>query len=348
MSKDVITIIERAYEVDAADRWVTSIGEAVRPFVDEGVGLCVLLYDATAAAWVTLVHFADLGMPPALAPLFQIPEEVNEQARASGELVSLIQLYRSEPLRHVLEAFAPYPVLRSHYERVLGSAGMEDFLCINCVDPSALGCFIGVPHRVRKPLTPAVRRFWTRIAAHIAAGYRIQRTVDRLAGANPETGPGVEAVLETDGRITHAEGPATERTAREALRHAALQVDRARGALRREDPDAALEAWAGLISGRWSLVDRFDRDGRRYLLARRNDPDAPDVRGLTLRERQIVGYAALGHPSKLIAYELGLSQPTVSNHLASAARKLGVRSRAELVDVFARLSGGAPSEQAES
>ena len=70
----------------------------------------------------------------------------------------------------------------------------------------------------------------------------------------------------------------------------------------------------------------MDSDGRRFILAHRNDPDAPDIRGLTLRERQVVAYVALGHANKVIAYELGLTISTVASHLARARLKLGLRS----------------------
>lgn len=44
--------------------------------------------------------------------------------------------------------------------------------------------------------------------------------------------------------------------------------------------------------------------------------------------------AAVGHGLKVIAYDLGLDVSTVSLHLKSAMRKLGVRSRVDLVRVF--------------
>jgi DNA-binding CsgD family transcriptional regulator len=123
-------------------------------------------------------------------------------------------------------------------------------------------------------------------------------------------------------------------SARAALRAAAVSVDRARGSLRHRDPEGAVAAWRGLVAGRWSLVDRFDRDGRRYLIAHKNDPDTMDPRGLTPRERQVAGFAALGQSDKVIAYELGISPSTVSVLLSRAAQKLGVQSRAELVQML--------------
>jgi DNA-binding NarL/FixJ family response regulator len=131
-----------------------------------------------------------------------------------------------------------------------------------------------------------------------------------------------EAILRPDGTLEHATPAARSDAARASLRRAALAVDRARGKLRRRDPHEALAIWKGLVAGRWSLVDHFDSDGRRYLIAHRNDPEAPDWRGLTRREQQVLAYATLGHSNKLIAYELGLATSTVSVHLARARAKL--------------------------
>jgi DNA-binding CsgD family transcriptional regulator len=95
----------------------------------------------------------------------------------------------------------------------------------------------------------------------------------------------------------------------------------------------------GLATGRWSLVDHFDTDGRRYLVAHRNDPPLDSPNALTLPERQIAGYAAMGHSNKLIAYELGLAESTVATHLDAASLKLGVRSRADLARLFGGIVG---------
>jgi DNA-binding CsgD family transcriptional regulator len=78
-------------------------------------------------------------------------------------------------------------------------------------------------------------------------------------------------------------------------------------------------------------VDHFDSDGRRYVLAHRNDARVPeDARGLTLRERQVLAHVALGQSNKVIAYELGLSKSTIAGHLARARKKLHLPSMAAL------------------
>ena len=52
---------------------------------------------------------------------------------------------------------------------------------------------------------------------------------------------------------------------------------------------------------------------------------------LTMRELQVVRFAALGKTNKVIATELGLSEHTVKNYLLRAFEKLGVSSRVELL-----------------
>jgi DNA-binding CsgD family transcriptional regulator len=51
---------------------------------------------------------------------------------------------------------------------------------------------------------------------------------------------------------------------------------------------------------------------------------------------QVASLAALGHPNKVIAYELGIALSSVATLLRRALRRLRLRNRAELVDLFSR------------
>ena len=62
---------------------------------------------------------------------------------------------------------------------------------------------------------------------------------------------------------------------------------------------------------------------------------------LTAREREVVDVALRGMSNSAIADELSLSERTVEAHLAAAYRKLGVRSRGELISVLGRGSSTA-------
>jgi len=161
---------------------------------------------------------------------------------------------------------------------------------------------------------------WDRVAAHVASGFRVQRLV---ASANLED----EAILDPGGRILEARGPAAEKSARTLLRAACQTVDRVRAC--RDPGEESIDPWTSLFGARWSLVDRFERDGRRYVVAVRNmlaDGSPP----LTAREAQVVGLLAQGHSNKLIAYELGLAASTVRVLVHRSAQKLRVKTRADL------------------
>jgi DNA-binding CsgD family transcriptional regulator len=207
--------------------------------------------------------------------------------------------------------------------RELHPLGLRDIFVLNAIDPTRGGVYVGAPVLRDTTLAPAARRTWMRIAAHVAAAARLRRAL---------TAP--EAILSPSGRVEHAEGDARPASARARLGDGARAIDRARGKLRRSDPDQAVAEWRGLIAARWTLVETFESDGKRYLLARRNEADPVGMASLTARERQVVGFAALKHRNKLIAYELGLSPSTVGVLLHRAARKLGVRTRDELIAAF--------------
>jgi DNA-binding CsgD family transcriptional regulator len=84
------------------------------------------------------------------------------------------------------------------------------------------------------------------------------------------------------------------------------------------------------------LIGEFEREGRRYIVAREDEPTDDGPERLTQRERQIVRLTCQGQSSKVVAYDLGISCSTVRVLLSRAMRKLGVRSRDELVNALAR------------
>jgi DNA-binding CsgD family transcriptional regulator len=77
------------------------------------------------------------------------------------------------------------------------------------------------------------------------------------------------------------------------------------------------------------LMD-LDVDGARYLLIRMPQTSCCRVQ-LSPREQEIVRMVAKGHPNKIIADVLCISQWTVCTHLRRIFAKLGVGSRAAMV-----------------
>jgi len=211
----------------------------------------------------------------------------------------------------------------------------KDLLYITAVDCKGAGVAIVAPLKEVTTLTGHDEQRWRMLAAHVDAGHRLrQGLADKEAGEEPCTDlpHDAEAIFDAHSfRMSDAVGQARERTATKKLRDAAVAVDRARGKMRETDPQRALEIWKALVRGRWSMVDWFDSDGRRFVLAIPNSPHVTDPRGLNERESQVVAYAMLGDTNKMIAYRLGLSTSRVSLLLRSAMRKLGVQTRAQLM-----------------
>jgi DNA-binding NarL/FixJ family response regulator len=98
-----------------------------------------------------------------------------------------------------------------------------------------------------------------------------------------------------------------------------------------------------LSTKRWNLVETYERDGKQYVLARRDDVGQSISSALSRRERQALSFAAFGLSNKVIAYQMGICASTVGVLMHRAAEKIGCANiRAELLEHFRRLSGRAP------
>jgi DNA-binding CsgD family transcriptional regulator len=328
-----MSILEAAYAgASDADEWLRDVFATVGPALDSGLGAVAYRFaHMDQGFWMgerllsddspVLVTTSDcLGALSKCSDKDAIVRRSFPRAPTVGSFLEQSQLRQED----YMAAF-PTP----------GSGGMRDSLGLVGGNPSGRGCVIAAATRSRAILPRSAKALWTRVAAHLAAGYRLALENDAR----------VDAVLKPDGRLEHLESSAVDRAGREALSEATRHVDKARGRLRRTDPERALDLWQGLVEGRWTLIDHIDHDGRRYVFAKRNPPDARPWHTLTQDETSVVIYAAHGQSHKTIAYELGVSVAAVGQRLAKAARKVGVRSRLELVAAYQREASDRASDR---
>jgi DNA-binding NarL/FixJ family response regulator len=180
---------------------------------------------------------------------------------------------------------------------------------------------------------------WSCVAAHIACAHRLRRALARAPAIDRAA-----AIFKADGELEHAADEVAI-GARERLRHAVRRIERARCS--GVDEDEAFSLWKGLVDGRWSVVDHFLGGGRRYYVVIHNPPEARPIRGLSDDERTALGYVIGGTSNKVASFALGQSETAYSRTMKRAMSKLGVASRASLIELASRLGapgGGAPDD----
>ncbi len=323
-SKDWVSLIEAGYQLEGSDEeWAENVLEKAAPLLDRGWWPSIATYRFTP----TTMNLKYVGTTGPSFVTTAIREHVSD---LPPEMLDSIYR-RDNSVGSVGEIV--YPRFPDHQSIILEETqGMiADSLVIpgHTGEGSAMALYLGFLKET--PATTLERKRWPLMTSHLAAGLRL-RSVARAFSLDSTS---VEAIFDPSGMELDVRKDAKERSAREMLREAIRQIDRIRTRAGRSDADLAIQKWEGLIGGRWSLVDRFDTDGRRFVVAIKNDPTCLDPRGLTRRERQVAEFIGLGHSTKEISYTLGLSQSAVTNCTARIQHKLGLSSLAELASFFA-------------
>jgi DNA-binding CsgD family transcriptional regulator len=325
----VIDLAEFVYDLDVPrEDWVPSLLEAGLPLFDHGHGVVATTY----------LRPPEGGLPVP-TKFFQStgPDDLSERlfvGAYEADMETLRDINRSGVVTTLSEEAHRVPGGLDTFTHYIQPA--KDLLAITAVDPNGVGLSLSIMLPEVTQLSGKDRETWQMVGAHLVSGFRLQQSIEEARRSLAKKGSlprNAEAVLDPKTlRITDAVGEAQEGSSGEFIREAARLIDRARGRMRRDDPEEALDTWKALVQGRWSMVDWFDSDGRRFVLAHPNPPEVTDPRGLTERERQVAAYAALGETNKLISYRLGISEPKVSTAVQAVMHKLGVRTRPQLVE----------------
>ncbi len=334
--RDLIAVVESCYDLGASqDAWLQGVADTVCNVVRPEVGLLAYHIDVDEQGDYALTNPVQSGDPPldmvrrnqVIADLLRAKrrEKLGLFRRAQATFADrAVRAALREPAEHILQS--EFHRVAPNWVYTLGAPVDDLFVLMNhhIDDNGATAIFAGL--KGKRTYRSMERQMFQMLSAHIKAGLRLRRRLqERTGGVDaPEDG----AVLDASGRLVHAEGEARDGAGE--LTENARRIDHARSAKSGRQEDA-LSVWQGLIQGRWSLVEQWDTDGKRFMLAHKNPEDVRDPRGLTAMETRVVGLAVRGYADKLIAYHLGLAEGTVSSHLGSALRKLGIASRIDLV-----------------
>ncbi len=334
-----IDLVEASYDLEAgAAEWLPQMLAAGAGALDMGMG---------ASATI------NSGLSPDGQPLVVQMVPGSAGSKVIAGLMQAAHEVGADKVQQTMRAFSATPVVLSEhseawpevFESITRHVGCKDIVGLSAFDPDASGVSVVMPCSQVVKLDNKSRERLQMLAVHIAAGHRLRRGLSDQAetpGVAPTDIPlNAEALLDPKGfLVSQAAAGAQTKAASKTIREAAVRMDRARGKLRKSDPAEALGLWKGLVRGRWSLIDWFDTDGRRFVLAKPNAPRLGDPRGLTEREHQVATYAGQGESSKLIGYRLGLSPQRISKLLNDGMRKLGVKTQPQLVEKLRGLPSG--------
>lgn len=329
-ASQLLELLTAAYHVERTEEaWLDGVLDAFRDATSGAESWCAYFADASAPDSFETWGYCSRGAADSTDAGYR------SWVRNTPDLIKRF-VHLHAPCNYGSQIPRPSRQFADNFTATHDTVRTAEMFGLNALDAGASGCALlaMLPHVAPARLTAADRDLWGQVAAHLRGAMRIGR---HLRGTGTTLVDGAAAVISPQGRIEHASGEATARTARDALRDAAVQIEAVRARHARLDASEVARAWQALIAGRWTLVDSFDRGGRRYFVARNNRPDAPAASPLSAREAEVLGAAALGHSNKMIAHELGLAPSSVATHLARAGAKLGVSNRVELIAAFSEL-----------
>jgi DNA-binding CsgD family transcriptional regulator len=242
------------------------------------------------------------------------------------------------------------------WDEVLRPVGIGDEAVLACRD--ALGCW-GWIKAYRNSGDPPFSEDDLALLAEVgpSLGHALRRRVDG-AGQEPVAPPIGPGVIVLDEELRPISSTAGARTWVEAMPLATLfaawgmlpaVVYPVAALARFGDAATGAHALERAADGRWVKIEAAplegDSSGRIAVVLRAAAPSETfdllcRAYALTRRERQLVGRLIAGLDTRALSEQLVISPHTVQDHLKSVFRKVGVRSRRELL---ARFSASAPT-----
>jgi len=313
----MIAVADAGYALKASDEdWLEGVLTAARPLLDHGSFVHGWILDLKVPNYRSC---AAIQLPPGADLDRDVRDNHLDLRDPDASLALAGACLTTASMAH--GEHGPELATRGRFPP---SFGVADCVALGVADPSGIGCALvgALPMIARVAARDQAR--WGRVASHLAAGLRLRER----ARTAPESASLDHADALIDPRtfaLSHAEDETHAHLS--TIRHASELLAARHGT---SDPDKLIAAWRALVAGRWSLLDTFDTDGKRFFVLRKNEPTAPGPPLLSPVQRAISAYIAMGHANKAIAYHLGLSESSISRAVADICTLLGVASREQL------------------
>lgn len=351
----ILGVLDAAYDVDLDEAaWLAGVCAKLRPLIEEdGAGVHAFTVDLVAGKLGTpLLQGGSPSWERRWMRSWWTPFMLALDARSMQTLFSLASVSYATDLFAAAQAKVPTLSSLLHKSRLFerGVPRLDqrfeypDSLNLVALDAEGRGLSL-VANRTassRQSPTRAQRSTLGALCGHLASAARLRRKV----GNTTALLDGADAILDVrNGKLVHQASDPGGAPGRRVLEEAMPRLAQERRASSRSTGEVGetLSMWRALYAGGFSVLEVFTREGRRYVVARRNQPGRPAASASPLsdRELQVLALVARGHPTSEIAYELGLSISAVSRAVARSGHTLGVEGGDDLI-VRARqlLSGG--------
>ncbi|NNE20429.1 MAG: hypothetical protein HKN10_18335, partial [Myxococcales bacterium] len=246
-----IDFAEAAYDLELSDReWLPNLLERGLPILEHGLGVAGYEYGRPPQSEAVELRDVHVASGPKDFP------ERHLRALSTTDPEVLRRQLRHGSATTGSEHSKDHPDELAHYVSHVDYC--KDVLFLTAVDPRGAGLAVVAPLPEVTTLSPQDARRWQMLAAHVEAGHRLRQAIaegDADRESDDDLPHDAEAVFDASSfQVTEAVGPAKDRRTANRLRDAAVKVDRARGKMRRTDPENALAIWKALVRGRWSMV----------------------------------------------------------------------------------------------
>ncbi|MBA2665165.1 MAG: hypothetical protein H0U74_22955 [Bradymonadaceae bacterium] len=320
-------VLASVYNLELSEQeWITQLTRAISPFIDGGNGTlgCIFRMGRQIEMPVLKAIRGDDEVP-AFIQYLRATEQASGGKSPDGARFGKLFAASGMGTLSVNRASAQaYQVFRQEFQ----ADGMLDAAGLIVPHPASRS-FIFITSRQRElsAVPERARSRWVELQNHIAAVYDLRY---RLRGNSFEE---TDAVWFNTGGDCVESGPSGSDTLRAQLRDAVQMREKVRSGntgAKRIDLETY---WANVLSGHWAILDRFDTDGRRYVIALPIAQYGTTLRGLSEREREVLDQLGDGLANKVIAAELGISTPAVASHLNNIYTKLSIHDRGAVVQL---------------
>lgn len=311
------------YDLDRSEaEWIEAIIQALGPLMDGGHGVVAHIVDPRDGENPMLGQYhAD----DALGTLEQYISTMLEEGIDPSNMMEIFGRPLEDPrgLESLAQSWGQSLGFRL-FQRLFTGKGIVDALGIIVPHGRSMMFFTAHQNQLR-PVPQRVRHHWINLQKHLVVLHELRLKI-------AEDTWDEETCLWFNAQGDFQSGNSVDASIRDRLRAAIRLRETALSRGKSADVASVEDFYTNVLNGQWVIVDHFDSDGKRHVVAVPVLQDTEGLRGLTPRERQVLKLLDHGVSNKSIGYQLGISTGAAAAHLHHIYRKLGVKDRASAVD----------------